>query len=851
MQRSSSPDDSQSDPHEYEEGPKVMLFQTYIPKQYVPSNSSFIAGFRPINGTPSSAQDVIYSTSSEDNSNSSDLNINSSSTTQDYEQLSREFYRSYDPSIGLHTAAVLGGILVWLVIYVIYRTKVRKCVIRLFKKKCGVEDEEADSKKLSDSEEKDSSSLISPNMVRPFINPSIVIESSPPESSPQTPGTYDQFKQHGIHESYSPYPLQGNNDDGYIFQFPYTGHHGHNQYELYHQQFCQEAADLQQQQFLQKLPKSEIDIPSATAQWVQNMPLVARSHQDFAGLLLAMQSRCYLAMNKPCSCPLVCPRSPQLQPLLDFPSAWNNSLPVLSNSLSSQLLSAYETVTNNNKGHKDIKDIINERRKQMGKHKMKGLTSGHRDHIEYTKLEQQTFSPENSDPNQKLELVHNSSEANVKKKNSKTPPNLTIMIPDSKESIGLISHISQTRSPIPIPVTPTVMIQNSHPSCRRHTGCDSSSSVTSSSSTDYLSNGPRHRTIQGTIPSSHLLSPQCENRSRRRSNTSQFSWSKEDVQNFGEKNDLRRSGSFSPHPYHWQQCSFKKSGCDGHRGVEKGQSAKGHYGSCTDSDLISVVSTYTAPVSNAPRVNHKRTLSDYNKYYADLMGAVHSQGHSPQHKRSISADITYLMSQQREQISPTYSNGSNKNSLGTSSYSHSPSPHLLQVPDPNNLRPLTPDTRSPGNCQGLTVNNEQQTSNRQYVRSDTNISYFCGCPGQAGDENHIARRHSTYIPPVTGEVSLSSCADNSVRATSSFGSASSHNSSHYTHPQAASHHHRHSCQHHGPHQRPHDQERHHSTGMLAHDCCVAQTSLYSQTCPLGVQSNLSRSYSAAIMETKL
>ena len=46
------------------------------------------------------------------------------SNTISQEQLSEEFYRSYDPSTGLHTAAVLGSILVWLVLYLIYRTKV-------------------------------------------------------------------------------------------------------------------------------------------------------------------------------------------------------------------------------------------------------------------------------------------------------------------------------------------------------------------------------------------------------------------------------------------------------------------------------------------------------------------------------------------------------------------------------------------------------------------------------------------------------------------------------------------------------------------------------------------------------
>ncbi|KAH9492663.1 hypothetical protein Btru_024416 [Bulinus truncatus] len=876
MRRPSEPHDSQSDQREHEERSKVMLLQPYIP-----TNSSFISGIRSVNGTSPQASDIIFDAAVHDRRDTIALNSSSNSsggtgTTSDYEL---EFYKSYDPSIGLHTAAVLGGILVWLVIYVIYRTKVRKCVIRLVRKKCigeveeGEEDGgEADSKKISYSEEKDSMSVVSPNMVRPFINPSIVIDSTPPESSPQSPATYDQYMKSGNRESNSPYPLQGNNHDGFIFQFPYSGHHhhhGHNQYQLYHQQFCQEAADLQHQQMcLERLPQSEIDIPTATAQWVQNMPLAARSHQDFAGLLLAMQSRGLLAMNKPCSCPLVCPRSPQPLPLLDFPSTWNKSLPALSSSISSQLLSAYETATSNHNGLKDIKEIINARRKHLNKRRNKVGSSSYRDHIEYTKLEQQSHLSECVDSNLKLSLrrEYPPQQAGVKKKPSKSPPNLTIMIPDAKESAGLISHIALNRSPVPIPVTPTVMIQNSQSGCRRHAACDSNSSVTSSSSTDFLSSAPRHRSIQGNIPSPHLLSPQCENRLRRPNNANHFSWSKEDVQRLSSKSDLRRSGSVSPHPYHWHRCSFSKNGGCRHKGTDNGRGLKQRHGSWSDCDVISVVSAKTLPIGPnesgmAARSGHRRTLSDYNKYYADLMGPDRSSpmAHPHQHRRSLSADITYAMSQQRELASPTYSNGSNKNSLGTSSYSHSPSPHLLQVPDPNNLRPFTPDPNLSNQCQGQTPSGESQGAPRHYVYSDNNIAYYSGCSCQPGEGNNpIARRHSTHAPPITGETSLSHCADNSVRATSSFGSASSQGSANHPQHQFKAPH-KHHCQHqyhrYSQHSHPvhhHSSHlRHNSTDMLASECTLPRANMYSQLCAPGAQGSMNRSYSAVIMETKL
>ena len=56
-------------------------------------------------------------------------------TTEDYAKLKEEFYQSYSPLVGLHTAAVLGGILGWLIIYLLYKTKVKKWVISFVKKK--------------------------------------------------------------------------------------------------------------------------------------------------------------------------------------------------------------------------------------------------------------------------------------------------------------------------------------------------------------------------------------------------------------------------------------------------------------------------------------------------------------------------------------------------------------------------------------------------------------------------------------------------------------------------------------------------------------------------------------------
>ncbi|CAG5121030.1 unnamed protein product, partial [Candidula unifasciata] len=107
---------------------------------------------------------------------------NFSTSTLSYEQLSREFYQSYDPSIGLHTAAVLGGILLWLLLYLIYKSKIRKCLVHLIKRMFG-EDEESSIGIKSSDEDKDCSSdnnnSNNNSIIRNLVNPSIVIEASP------------------------------------------------------------------------------------------------------------------------------------------------------------------------------------------------------------------------------------------------------------------------------------------------------------------------------------------------------------------------------------------------------------------------------------------------------------------------------------------------------------------------------------------------------------------------------------------------------------------------------------------------------------------------------------------------
>ncbi|XP_052796361.1 uncharacterized protein LOC128228870 [Mya arenaria] len=66
---------------------------------------------------------------------STQISSDSHSDNQIYNQTitsGRRFYNSYNPEVGVNTATVLGGILVVLVIYVIYRTKCRKRILKTF-----------------------------------------------------------------------------------------------------------------------------------------------------------------------------------------------------------------------------------------------------------------------------------------------------------------------------------------------------------------------------------------------------------------------------------------------------------------------------------------------------------------------------------------------------------------------------------------------------------------------------------------------------------------------------------------------------------------------------------------------
>lgn len=751
-------------------------------------------------------------------SNSTDLAYNT--TAISYEQLSRQFYQSYDPSIGLHTAAVLGGILVWLVIYVIYRTKVRKCVLRLIKKNFA-EEEELDPKD-SDSDV-DFCGGVNPTMVRALINPSIVIDESPSQS----PLAYEHYAKPGDHDCFSPYslPEAGIVEEGLVFRFPYPCHGGSQQHlNYYHQHSYSEHHER-----LLQLPKSDIDVATATAHWVQYTPLQARSHKDFANLMFAMKSRGRLAENKPCSCPNVCSISQQPLPLLEMPYSWSKSLPVLSSSLSNHILSAYDSVLNKPAISKDIKDLINSKRKRKKhKHDIHDLDDG-----EYAALIEKGFAAKlQSNRRQSLSGVSYRRDKS-RSKRKKVPPKLTIQVPDTKENLPFVNIPNVVRSPVPIPFTPTIMIQNSQSTTKRGQRCNSNTSASSCSSTDLLLASNQGPPIQKPIPGSpkllspHLLSPSYD--SRKRSQTI-FNWSRQDVNRYNDEYRKLSSGSGSPCSITNQQCSFVYPRRESRREQDNhfhsnDEIFRRRHGRCGDNVLMS-------QARHSELFDHYRSLGDCN-YNIDFLSNTSPPGNQNQ-KRSLSADIPFPVNLHEEEHSPTCSNESNKNFL-----SYSPTPYLLQVPDSSSLHhTLGPDC---GNNANFYLDTRHQPSMRHCVHSDSNIAYHTGMYIPIMPHVDSVRRHSAFNP---GEINLSFCDDTTVRPSSSFGSSGSNNSPHH-HPQLPHRHHHHP--HGGQHSDHHNHHHHHSTSTLGLEDGSSQHIAYVSH----PQSYLSRSYSAVVMETKL
>lgn len=237
---------------------------------------------------------------------------------------------------------------------------------------------------------------------------------------------------------------------------------------------------------------------------------------------------------------------------------------------------------------------------------------------------------------------------------------------------------------------------------------------------------------------------------------------------------------------------------------------------------------------------HHRSLSDYN-CHADIFFNPSSPFGQTQH-RSLTTEFPIAVNIQQDKTTATCSNESNINTLDNFPYTQSQ--YLLQVPDGGNLlRPGTPDAGGGVKYPVATGNNGNPPSMRHCVHSDSNIAYYSGQCFPSVPNIDTVRRHSAFAP-LSGDINLLFCVDNTVRASSSFGSSGSYNSPHH-HPHLP---HRHNSLY-GPSLHQHSEHhRHHSTGMLGLDDSVSQHKITSLTQP---HSNLNRSFSAVVMETKL
>nr|KAG5699628.1 hypothetical protein BaRGS_005076 [Batillaria attramentaria] len=368
------------------------------------------------------------------------------STTDDFLKSEEEFYSSYNPQIGLHTAAVLGGILGWLVVYLLYKTKVKKCVVRFVRKKynqrksrrknlsvCsatgGSGNNESSAPPLlykdnfscfNHSQQQHNQLFQQPfpphqqqfSQGQPGKNgdfsqtipytlcgegaanlednlmgiqcpmPSIVVESCS-SLPPKTTTKRARYKHKRAARSLD----RKESSEKAVEQGEDHKHSGHktrrkNRHEKknykqgdknkkfnrkrsrsYSHQ-CPEVTVLDVDELDTKSlllpPSSETDSARATARWVQNMPLLMQSYQDFTGLILKIEPN-LVNQHKPQSCPLI---SAALQyaalplPLLGLPnvSHLNKSMPLLTE--------------NGPGGHKDneLDSIFSDEKGSLGNH---------------------------------------------------------------------------------------------------------------------------------------------------------------------------------------------------------------------------------------------------------------------------------------------------------------------------------------------------------------------------------------------------------------------------------------------------------------------------------------------------
>lgn len=299
------------------------------------------------------------------------------SATEEQQRAVEEFYRSYDPQIGLHTAAVLGGILGWLIVYLLYKTKVKKWALTLvrgskqphrkrqssrpgsgvcevlsdqhqtpnhhfrpqlfqqygqFQQVCQDPEEAGLRDQVASPQSSLNSGKLTTTTGKLCPMPSIVIESySPPKKLSKSAVKLKQTNEN-VSKQPTPKPrpkikpAKRPSKKGQKYKRIGSGS---SRNKPNPQVTVLDPDDPDTSPFLLP-PCCDSDSAQATARWVQNMPLLMQSYQDLTGLVLKVHPL-MAGPQKPQSCPLI---SAALQyaalPVLGLPNlGWNKSLPVL------------------------------------------------------------------------------------------------------------------------------------------------------------------------------------------------------------------------------------------------------------------------------------------------------------------------------------------------------------------------------------------------------------------------------------------------------------------------------------------------------------------------------------------
>ena len=267
-----------------------------------------------------SGHNVTYRLRSDRNDTASKARHSDVEPVTEYSLEEREFYQSYDPNVGLHTAAVLGGILVLLILFLLYKTKCKKAVrvlVKHIRKK---------HQKLSEQEENMGKSIpggVDEPMCGSMDACSIKCESVAGcgetvvcQTNDCCPG--NEYSSVPVIDVMDTSNSQKEMTSAEIPTFSISG--------------PSPSTSPVEEHSCQTLPVLETDVATATALWVQDMPTSSQSINDIVGVVNQAQS-IRTKPNMTGSCPSQITLSRNSLSPIPLAQTWNKSLPILSKSI--------------------------------------------------------------------------------------------------------------------------------------------------------------------------------------------------------------------------------------------------------------------------------------------------------------------------------------------------------------------------------------------------------------------------------------------------------------------------------------------------------------------------------------